>query len=467
MTNSRVSLFLALLAAPAVSAAAAAADIPGGPGTGARVVVGGAAVGSELGSATDADWFRASLQAGKLYAFTYRTGSFVGRDGLRFRFTARGAGGRVLAAADQQAGGEFDLTTQLNFRPKTAGTYYFEVKLAPGQPPGFELPVVYEVGLSRDVSSSFEDAARLPFGQEVAGKLQTADDVDYFVVRLEKGKPVDLVAPGGGPFDHVVLYDRNRRRVGEVDLDFGKLAYYRPTYTGEHFISVESISETYDYTLKVAPADRGRPTPGNDLLIGTAGPDRIDALDGADQVRGLAGDDVLRGGAGEDTIFGGPGNDKVKGAEGIDHLFGEAGDDALTGGPDADDLHGGPGDDRFLFFGDAARGYDSGSRANPDPFLQGLDRIDDFAPGDKVDLRGIDADATRPGRQPFTFVGTAPFSAPGQVRYGLETGDPAFPRTVITLNTDADPAPEVEILLEKRIALRAADLILRDPPRRR
>ena len=95
-----------------------------------------------------------------------------------------------------------------------------------------------------------------------------------------------------------------------------------------------------------------------------------------------------------------------------------------------------------MFFGDATRGYDSGSRSNPDPYLQGRDRVYDFAPGDKIDLRGVDADATRAGRQPFTFVGTAPFSGPGQARYRFEPDDVFTGRTmtVVALSTDADPA---------------------------
>lgn len=459
-------LSAALLPLVSVSVAGAAAaappDIPGGPGTKANLAL-GSRLGSDIGFARDADWFRAYLQAGRLYAFTALT--TVGGEGVRFRLSVKGPAGRVFAAADLLAGGDGE-STQLNFRPEAAGTYYLEIKLAQAQPtePGFSIP--YQVGLFRDNSLSFADAARLPFNTQVAGRMESNADTDYYVVRLEKGKAIDLLFPSITPQDSVVLLDRERQPLGIVDLNFGKLAYYVPTYTGDHLVSVNLPFGIY-YTLKVAPADRGRPTQGDDLLIGTDGPDVIDALGGSDQVRGLAGDDILRGGPGENTIFGGAGNDRVKGGETFDLLFGEDGNDVLIGGLGVDYLHGGPGADRFVFAGDTTRGYDSGSRSNPDPYRQELDRVYDFAAGDKIDLRGVDADAIRAGRQAFTFVGTAPFSGPGQVRYLFYLEDLVSPRTVVALNTDADAEPEMEIRLENRFALRATDFTLRDPPRRR
>lgn len=48
-------------------------------------------------------------------------------------------------------------------------------------------------------------------------------------------------------------------------------------------------------------------TPGNDLLLGSAGPDEID---------GRPGDDCLLGGAGNDTLDGGPGTDVCLGGSG-------------------------------------------------------------------------------------------------------------------------------------------------------
>lgn len=115
-------------------------------------------------------------------------------------------------------------------------------------------------------------------------------------------------------------------------------------------------------TINLSAGDR--PTPGDDVILGTEGNDLIAAgegndivcgLGGHDQVWGQAGDDtifggeghdVLRGGAGDDTIDGGPGIDDVSGSIGNDTLTGGPGNDkAVRGGPDNDVLTGGAGDD--------------------------------------------------------------------------------------------------------------------------
>jgi hypothetical protein len=54
----------------------------------------------------------------------------------------------------------------------------------------------------------------------------------------------------------------------------------------------------------------------------------------------------------------------------------------------------------------------------------------------------IDADGTLPGNQDFTFIGTAGFTAPGQINWFTNITD-----TFIQLNTDADPAAEGVIQL--------------------
>ena len=51
------------------------------------------------------------------------------------------------------------------------------------------------------------------------------------------------------------------------------------------------------------------PTAQDDMLIGTAGGDRIDAFAGNDTVNGAGGDDTLTGGAGDDVLDGGSGYD--------------------------------------------------------------------------------------------------------------------------------------------------------------
>ncbi len=77
-------------------------------------------------------------------------------------------------------------------------------------------------------------------------------------------------------------------------------------------------------------------TVGNDVLVGTPGPDVIVADKGNDMVRGLGGDDIICTGNGDDRVVAGPGKDLLKGGKG---------DDRLNGGPGRDRVDGGRGDD--------------------------------------------------------------------------------------------------------------------------
>ncbi len=80
--------------------------------------------------------------------------------------------------------------------------------------------------------------------------------------------------------------------------------------------------------------------PGNDTLIGSAGPNFMLGDEGDDSLIGLGGNDSLLGAAGRDTLDGGDGNDA---------LFGQgASADQLTGGLGNDTLDGGAGADRIF-----------------------------------------------------------------------------------------------------------------------
>jgi Ca2+-binding RTX toxin-like protein len=77
------------------------------------------------------------------------------------------------------------------------------------------------------------------------------------------------------------------------------------------------------------PAPLPKPTPKDDVLMGTDGADRILALAGNDQVSGMGGNDFLDGQAGNDQLNGGDGNDILVGGKGKDKLTGGAGKDVF------------------------------------------------------------------------------------------------------------------------------------------
>jgi Ca2+-binding RTX toxin-like protein len=86
-------------------------------------------------------------------------------------------------------------------------------------------------------------------------------------------------------------------------------------------------------------------TDRDDVLVGTAGPNRINGRGGDDRICSGAGNDVVDGGPGDDTVQAAGGKDLSEGGPGRDVLDGGAGEDRLIGGTGADELSGGPGDD--------------------------------------------------------------------------------------------------------------------------
>lgn len=188
---------------------------------------------------------------------------------------------------------------------------------------------------------------------------------------------------------------------------------------------------------------------GRDLIRGAAGNDWIDAGADDDYVDGGAGDDTLIGGShgvSGDTLgytnrqaavrvslassdaqdTGGAGIDRISGFENLlgssfnDLLIGDDNPNYLDAGPGADTICGGLGPD-FLIGGAGAdtflfrRRLEAGLGASRDV-------IHDFRSGDRIDLSALDADHSLVGNQAFQFIGAAPFSGFGQLRYTVVAG---------------------------------------------
>ena len=86
----------------------------------------------------------------------------------------------------------------------------------------------------------------------------------------------------------------------------------------------------------------------DNVMIGTAGADRIVGRSDNDHISGLAGDDELKGGDGADLLEGGEGRDRLHGGGGDDILVGGKGDDILIGWAGADTFAFGPGAGRDI-----------------------------------------------------------------------------------------------------------------------
>jgi Ca2+-binding RTX toxin-like protein len=187
---------------------------------------------------------------------------------------------------------------------------------------------------------------------------------------------------GAGSFD-ITLDETNERWTGTYQPDGDPVAHAWTGFFDNHFADgAEELSDppygqtTPDESEPEGPApppetptDLGRclgteatitPNPaappgfaiqgttGNDIIVGTNGPDRILALAGNDIVCGFGGNDEIIGADGGDQLYGAGGDDLLDGGSGEDQLYGEAGNDQLLGGTEQSHLEGGPGNDRLL-----------------------------------------------------------------------------------------------------------------------
>lgn len=189
---------------------------------------------------------------------------------------------------------------------------------------------------------------------------------------------------------------------------------------------------------------------GNDILKGGAGNDRLIGGLGRDSLYGGAGNDtyyvdttadkvIETSSAGSDLVhaavgytltanvesltllgtgnIGGTGNglaNVITGNSGNNALNGAAGNDILRGGTGADRLTGGLGNDTFIF------------QTLKDSTVAGTgrDTIYDFARGDRIDLRAIDAKAGTAANDAFTFIGSGDFSRrAGELRFEKAASD--------------------------------------------
>ncbi len=134
----------------------------------------------------------------------------------------------------------------------------------------------------------------------------------------------------------------------------------------------------------------------------------------------------------DNTLLGRLGNDEINGFAGEDIITGNGGNDIITGGRDADSLRGDQGADvfRFTMLADSRVGEDH-------------DTIEDFEGGvDIINLSAIDAHFGMSGDQAFTFIGSAAFTAPGQLRVVADGSN-----TLIQANVNNNLGIDFEILV--------------------
>lgn len=185
---------------------------------------------------------------------------------------------------------------------------------------------------------------------------------------------------------------------------------------------------------------------GNDLLTSGNGNDSQQGSDGNDTLIAGEGANTLSGGTGNDVLSAGNGNDNMQGGAGADSIVANHGNDTILGGAGADTIDGGGGADRFLFAALA-----DAPVATPDRIL-GFDA----GGGDRIDLSAIDANAILANDQAFAWIGTAAFTAAGQLHYAAAGAG----QWLVTGNVNANLAPDFAILVSSASAPTASWFVL-------
>ena len=249
---------------------------------------------------------------------------------------------------------------------------------------------------------------------------------------------------------------------------------------------------------------------GNDRLRGDAGNDTLFGGNGSDRLDGGAGDDRMEGGLGNDTyvvasvgdsvvneigfasgggidtvitsinftaptnveivraatgaapliligndapgtLVGNSGANRLEGRGGNDQINGNAGNDIILGGEGRDTLVGGAGEDDFVYL----------AVSNSQARLAARDVISGFTRGvgqkDQIDLSAIDANIGLAGAQDFTFIGTAAFTAAGQVRV-LSLGGPNA--CIVEVNVNSALGADMQIFVSLTTFMTGSDFVL-------
>lgn len=209
-------------------------------------------------------------------------------------------------------------------------------------------------------------------------------------------------------------------------------AWFNASYNGQdHFLTIAGVWP--DELIS------------SDFIFSNVGAQDIVGTRYEDTLFGSLYDDSIIGGGGDDTVLGGFGNDRLSGGASNDRLIGGGGDDRLTGNAGRDVITGSGGKDIFDF-----------NLTTDSVVGSNRDVITDYHRNeDVIDLSSIDANVLVPGNQAFSWIGTAAFSAAGQLRYFFSDHD-----TIIEGSVDGDSDPEFQIAINAHFNPNEVDFIL-------
>ena len=350
------------------------------------------------------------------------------------------------------------------------------------------------------VGSLYNDAL---FGDQFANNLDGSDGNDFLgggagADTLSGGYGNDTLAGGddddwlwGGSGDDLLMGGAGADTlVGGDGIDtatyVGSAQGVVVSLMNNSIQSGDAKGDTFDGIENVTGSTHADELIGDDgvnTLIGSDGDDTLFGLNDNDELDGGDGSDILDGGKGMDKMLGGADDDTyivdssmdsafeavgegaldrvqtsvsyqleagseievlettdkagstalvLTGNEFGNNIIGNDGANALIGGMGLDFMTGNGGGDAFW--------WNSTAETADNP--AGADVVMDFVAGlDKLWVNAIDANETNGAIDDgFEFIGTNPFTAPGQINYIVGRSD-----TYIQLNTDGDLDPEAVI----------------------
>lgn len=203
-----------------------------------RVSAGGAVTGS-IESAADADWFAITLTAGERYTFQLDGTGLA--DPLLTLYSASGA---TLARDDDSGTGNNAL---LSFTATSSGTHFLAASAYGSFTGGYRLSASSAgTGSSDDYAGSTATTGRISIGGTASGRVETANDSDWFAVSLSAGQRYDFRLDGSGQNDPLLtLYSAQGAALASDDDGGGGynalLSYLAPT-SGTYYLGAQMTS---------------------------------------------------------------------------------------------------------------------------------------------------------------------------------------------------------------------------------
>ncbi len=277
------------------------------------VITGSGATKGVLGENTDSDWYKVTLVAGRSYAFSVTgDGSISSLDDANL--ILRDANGNQISTVPDG--------NLLSYTAAVSGTYYLDVRDSDIYDGAGEGNFVLNSFMSDTVLANASTTAQILTGHELRGRIDAAQDRDWYRLNTKEGVTYELRLNGVGsdPLsdNRLILRDKNGNQISLDDgsASNGAVLTFKATSTGPYYIEARSDSvydiDTGNFILGVRSDER--------TVTGTSGNDSLSGMDNDNYISGLAGSDLIRGNGGNDTLNGGLGNDTMSGGSGFDFV---------------------------------------------------------------------------------------------------------------------------------------------------